>query len=107
VKFVRLTVQVVMQNNTNFIDVTLPYMRMGCPFNRTFVHEIDHVRAGVFFNIVLDIEKNPLGNPAHQLYDLFSLPFVLPFLTTVILLCDHFVQYSRCKDLRKLLQTSL
>jgi len=51
VKFVRLTVQVVMQSDTDIIDVTLPYMRMGCPFSITFVHEIDHAQAGVFFNI--------------------------------------------------------
>jgi len=57
----------------------------------------------IFF---LDIEKNPLGNPGHQLDDLSSLPFVLLFLTTMILLCDHLVHYYKCNDLCKLLHTS-
>jgi flagellar biogenesis protein FliO len=61
---------------------------------------------GVFFKINLDIEKNPLGNPAHQVDDFSSLLFVLLFLTTMILLCGRLVQYSKCKNLRKTLQTS-
>ena len=104
-KFVRLKVQVVLQNDTDFIDVTLPYIRTGCPFGITFVLETDHVRIGVFFNINLDIEKNPLGYPAHQVDDFSSLFFVLLFLTTIILVCG-LVQYSKCKNLRKTLQTS-
>jgi len=95
-----------MQNDTDFTGVTLPCMRMGCPFSIHFVHEIDHVRVGVFFKINLDIEKNPLGTPAHQVDDLSSLLFVLLCLTTMILLCDRIVQYSKRKDLRKILQTS-
>jgi hypothetical protein len=95
-----------MQNDTDFIDLTLTYTRKGCPLSITFVREIDHVRTGDVFNIIWDIEKNPLGTPAHQMDDLSSLPFVLPFLTTMILLCDSLVQNSKCKDLRKILQTS-
>jgi len=95
-----------MQNDTDFTDLTLPCMRMGCPFSITFVHEIDHVRVGVFFKINLVIEKNPLGTPVHQVDDLSSLLFVLLLLTTMITLCDRLVQYSKRKDLRKILQTS-
>jgi hypothetical protein len=58
VKFVTSTVQVVMQNDRNFIDVILPYMWMGCPFSITFVHEIEQVRASVLFNIILDYVIN-------------------------------------------------
>jgi hypothetical protein len=82
-------VKVVMQNDRNFIDVILPYMWMGCPFWITFVHEIEKVRDGVLFNIVLNVEKNLLVTPAHQVDDLSSLPFVLPSLKTMILLCDR------------------
>jgi hypothetical protein len=59
-----------------------------------------------FFNIVLDIEKNPLEIPACQVDDPSRLPLVLLFLTTIILLCDHLLQYFKCKDLRKSLQKS-
>lgn len=103
-EYVRLTVQVVMQNDTDITDVTLPYMRMDCPFSITFVHEIDHVRVGFFFKINLNIEKNLLGTPAHQVDDLSSLLFVLILLTKMILLCDRLVQYSKREDLRKILQ---
>jgi hypothetical protein len=97
-----------MQNDTDFIDVTLPYMGMDCPFRINFINEIDHIRTGVFFNItrILDIEKNQLGSPAHNLDYLSTFLFVLVFLTTMIILCDHLFHYSKCKDLRKLLQTS-
>jgi hypothetical protein len=87
-------------------NVTLPSMRMGCPFSITFVLKIDYVRTGVFLNIVLDIEKNTLGTLARQVDDLSSLPFVLLFLLMMILLCDRLVHYSKCKDLRESLQTS-
>ena len=67
-----------------------------------YIYDISSLRV----NIVLDIEKNPLGIPACQVEDLSSLPFVLLFLTTIILLCDHLLQYFKCNDLRKSLQTS-